>query len=141
MTENDLYELVADCGHVYGPALRRDIYLAKGVDWPRNWLEIADEIGETRAEALSNGTITPSPVELKQLIRWQVDRALDDENPDLIATIWLCQKAPDEDVIAVEGWGASLNTELKFKLIGHYPDETSAIKDLRALYIFSVTDL
>jgi hypothetical protein len=141
MTENDLYELVADYGQVYGPALRRDIYLARGVDWPRNWLEISNEIGEARAEALSEGLSTPTSSELQSLIRWQVDRALEDEDPALVATLWLCQKVSDDDVIAVEGWGASLYTELKFKLIGHYPDETSAIKDLRLLYIFSVTDL
>lgn len=141
MTENELYELVADFGHVYGTALRRDIYLAKGLDWPQNWLEIADEIGETRAEMLSEGLSPPTPAEMQSVIRWQVDRALDYEDPDLVATVWLCQKSADDDVIAVEGWGTSLNTELKFKLIGHYPDETSAIKDLRSRYIFSVTDL
>lgn len=141
MTENDLYELVADCGYVYGPALPRDIYLANGVDWPRNWLEVADEIGDARAEALSDGLSTATSTELHHLIRWQVDHALDAEDPALVATIWLCQKTPDDDVFAVESWGTSLNTELRFNLIGRYPDRTLAIKGLRSLYIFDSSDL
>lgn len=136
MTQNELYELVADFGRAYGSALRRDCYLAKGVDWPENWLNIADEIGEARAMELSEGLSTPTSDELKSLIRWQVDHALDDDNPDIVATLWLCQKSGEDDIVAVEGWGTSLHTELKFELIGRYHDETSAIKDLHTQYIF-----
>lgn len=141
MTENELYELVADHGRAFGSAVRRDCYLAKGVDRPENWLEIIDEIDETRAEALSAGLCIPTSSELRCLIRLQIDRALDDDNPELVATIWLCQMTIDDDVIAVEGWGTSLNTELKFRLIGRYPDETSAIRAVRSEYIFNSDEL
>ena len=136
MTQNELYELVADFGRAYGSALRRDCYLAKGVDWPEDWLNIGDEISEARAEELSEGVATPTADELRRLIRWQVDHALDEEDPEIVATLWLCQKSDEDEIIVVEGWGTSLRTELKFELIGRYPDETSAIKDLHTHYIF-----
>lgn len=141
MTQNELYELVADHGRAYGMALRRDCYLAKGVDWPENWLELTDDIGETRAAELSTGEDLPTAAELRQLIRWQVGRAIDAEDPELVATIWLCQSTTDDEVIAVEGWGTSLHMELKFRLIGHYPDETSALKDVKTQYIFDCDDV
>lgn len=141
MTQNELYDLVADHGEAYGPALRRDSYLARGIDWPENWLKIAHHISETRAHLLCHGLATPTPDEMKYLIRWQVEKALDEQNPDIVPTLWLCRHMEDDELIAVEGWGASLHTELKFKLIGRYPDETTAIKDLRKLYLFDSDEI
>ena len=141
MSQNEIYELVADFGEVYGGALPRNSHLARGIDWPENWLEISDKIGDVRAEILCQGLDIPSPDELKHLTHWQVNQALAANNPDIIATIWLCCKNDEDEIIAVEGWGASLFTELKFKLIDRYPDKNSAIKDLRMRYLFNADDL
>lgn len=141
MTQNELYELVADFGEVYGTALRRDSYLTRGIDWPENWLNIDHVIGEHRAELLCNGQVTPTQDEMRGLIRWQVERALDLQDPDVTPTLWFCHNNDDDEIFVIEGWGDSLTVELKFKLIGRFPDETTAIKELKRQYIFSVEDL
>lgn len=141
MTENELYEMVADFGEVYGTGLRRDSYLARGIDWPENWLETVDEIGLDRAKELRAGVVTPSHSELRSLICWQINQALTEANPEITPTIWLCHTPEDDDVLAIEGWGNSLHTELKFRLIGRYPDETTAIIAIRKNYIISIDDV
>ena len=140
MSENELYEIVADLGEFQGIALRRDSHLVRSIDWPDNWLEIADDIGEARAETLRIGTATPSDAELRRLIRWQIDRALDDQNPEITPSIWFCRN-DDEEILAVEGWGNDLRTFLRFRCIGCYPNEISARQALAAFYIFSSDDL
>lgn len=141
MTQNEIYEMVADFGEAYGTALRRDSYLVRGIDWPENWLALPDIVTEERAELLSAGHLTPTPEEFKSLIQWQVEKALSEENPSITPTIWFCQTHPDSDVIAIEGWGDSMATELKFVEIGRYADRFDALKELQKLYIFSVDDL
>lgn len=141
MTQNEIYEMVADHGEVYGTALRRDSYLVRGIDWPENWLALPDIMTEERAEQLSEGLSAPTSEEFKSLIRWQVEKALIEENPNITPTIWFCQTDPDSGVIAVEGWGDSMSTELKFVQIGRFADRFEALKELHKLYIFSVDDL
>jgi hypothetical protein len=131
MTQNELYELVAEHGEFYGMSLRRDSYLLRGVDQPESWLEIADEIGEDRARLLSEGAVDPLEIELSHLIRWQADQALAEENDAIVPAIWLCQPDDDSNIIVIEGWGRSIDTELKFVLIGRYPTEIDAIHEIR----------
>ena len=40
LSQNALYELVADFGEVIGIGLRRDSHLLRGVDDPGNWLSL-----------------------------------------------------------------------------------------------------
>ena len=141
MTQNELYELVADFGEVCGTALRRDSSLARGIDWPENWLEVADAIGEARAETLSEGRDAPTATELRHLIRWQVGRALLEENSEVTPTIWFCQPDAESDVLVVEAWGVFMRTKLTFRLIGRYPTQIDAAHELKKDYLFDVDDL
>lgn len=141
MTQNEIYEMVADFGEVYGTALRRDSYLTRGIDWPENWLALGGTIGDERAEQLSEGQHTPTQDELRCLIRWQIEHALAEENPSITPTIWLCQKDRDDAVVAIEGWGDSISTELKFVFIGRYCDEFEAVNAIRKSYIFDADEL
>ena len=77
MDQNSLFELTAEYGEVYGTALPRDSYLLKVVDYQENWIRLSYQIGSDRANALTDGLVKPEPWELKAMIRWQVDQALD----------------------------------------------------------------
>jgi len=137
MTQNELYELVAEFGEAYGTALRRDSHVARGIDWPENWLKIGHVIGEERAAHLYAGTPSPTLEEMKFWFSWQVENAMDQQDPGITPTLWLCESKEDDEILAVESWGRFLQTELVFRLRGRYPDETSGIKDLKTLYYFS----
>ena len=136
MDQNSLYELAAEYGEVYGAALSRDSYLLKTIDSPNNWLKLCDVIGYERAHQLANNEVVAQQNEMKALIRWQVDNALNIADASVTPFIWLCNISDTGEVIAVESWDDSLEVELKFRLIGKYQSKSSAIEDLERHYIF-----
>ncbi len=140
LSQNALYELVADFGEVIGIGLRRDSHLLRGVDDPGNWLKLADNIGRDRAAKLKGNSVEPSSVEVQHLIRWQVKNALDHLNAEMTPTIWLCQ-SDDGQVLAIEGWGDAIDVELIFCMIGRYPSRAHALDQIKRLYVFDVDDL
>lgn len=138
-TQNALYELVADFGEFYGYALRLDSHLTLGTDRSENWLKMKHDLSVERAHQLYDGD-TPTPDELQKLIDWQIKRAFELNESDHIATLWLCRNSDINEIVAIEGWSNTLDTELKFKWIGRYPDEGSTIQHLNELYIVSMDD-
>jgi hypothetical protein len=140
LSQNALYELVADFGEVIGIGLRRDSHLLRGIDDPRNWLKLTDEIGRDRASKLKSNSVDASSSEVQHLIRWQVKNALDHLNAEMTPTIWLCQ-SDDGQVLAIEGWGDAIEVELIFCMIGRYPSRTHALDQIKLLYVFDVDDL
>ena len=136
MAQNSLYELTAEYGEVYGTALPRDSYLLKIIDYPNNWLKISDVIGFERAHQLAIGDGIPLATEIKSMIRWQVGNALNIADASVTPVIWLCDISDTGEIIAVESWDDSLEAEMKFRLIGKYQSQSSAIKDLERHYIF-----
>lgn len=140
LSQNALYELVADFGEVIGIGLRRDSHLLRGVDDHRNWLKLTDEIGRDRASKLKSNSVDASSSEVQLLIRWQVKNALDHLNAEMTPTIWLCQ-SDDGQVLAIEGWGDAIEVELIFCMIGRYASRTHALDQIKLLYVFDVDDL
>jgi len=136
MDQNSLYELTAEYGEVYGVALPRESYLLKTIDSPNNWLNVSDIIGTERAHQLAKNEVVAQTAELKALIRWQVDNALNIADANVTPVIWLCNISDTGEVIAVESWDESLAVELKFRLIGKYQSKSTAIEDLERHYIF-----
>ena len=136
MDQNSLYELTAEYGEVYGVALPRESYLLKTIDSPNNWLNVSDIIGTERAHQLAKNEVVAQTAELKALIRWQVDNALNIADANVTPVIWLCNISDTGEVIAVESWDESLAVELKFRLIGKYQSNSTAIEDLERHYIF-----
>jgi hypothetical protein len=136
MDQNSLYELTSEYGEVYGVALPRESYLLKTIDSPNNWLNVSDIIGTERAHQLAKNEVVAQTAELKALIRWQVDNALNIADANVTPVIWLCNISDTGEVIAVESWDESLSVELKFRLIGKYQSKSTAIEDLERHYIF-----
>jgi hypothetical protein len=134
--QNSLYELTSEYGEVYGVALPRESYLLKTIDSPNNWLNVSDIIGTERAHQLAKNEVVAQTAELKALIRWQVDNALNIADANVTPVIWLCNISDTGEVIAVESWDESLAVELKFRLIGKYQSKSTAIEDLERHYIF-----
>ncbi len=141
LDQNSLYELTTEYGEVYGTALPRDSYLLKTIDTPNNWLKISDVIGSERAHLLANNNGVPEPTEMKALISWQVDHALNIADTNVTPVIWFCKISDTGSLIAVESWDDSLDVELKFRLIGKYQSKSSAIEDLEKHYIFDAYDI
>lgn len=136
MDQNSLYELTAEYGEVYGVALPRESYLLKTIDSPNNWLNVSDIIGTERAHQLAKNEVVAQIAEMKALIRWQVDNALNIADANVTPVVWLCNISDTGEVIAVESWDESLAVELKFRLIGKYQSKSTAIEDLERHYIF-----
>lgn len=141
MDQNSLYELTAEYGDVYGIALPRDSYILKTVDSPDNWLKLSDVIGSERAHQLAKSDSMPDAVELKAMISWQIDNALNIADTSVTPFIWLCNISDTGEVIAVESWDDSLEVEWKFKLIARYSAKSSAVEDLERRYIFNSCDI
>ena len=141
MDKNSLYELITEYGEVYGTALPRDSYLLKTIDNPDNWLKISDIIGSEKARLLANNNAVPEPTEMKALISWQVDHALNIAETNVTPVIWFCKMSDTGSLIAVESWDDSIDVELKFRLIGKYQSKSSAIEYLEKHYIFDSYDI
>ena len=141
MDQNSLFELTAEYGEVYGTALPRDSYLLKVVDYQENWIRLSYQIGSDRANALTNGLVKPEPWELKAMIRWQVDQALDIADTSVTPIIWLCHINDTGDIVAIESWDHSMDVELKFRFIGRFKNYSSAIEHLHQHYIFDALDI
>jgi hypothetical protein len=141
LDQNSLYELVSEYGEVYGNALPRDSYLLKTVDHANNWLQLSDVIGDQRADQLYNGHDLPSASEMRLLLEWQVEQALEISDPSVTPIIWLCKIDDTGDFFAVESWDDSFYVELKFRLVGKYRLRAQAVDDLNKGYIFNIADV
>ena len=133
MTQNDLYELVADFGIYVCCALRRDHYLARMIDPQGNWDDIKANIGSDRVALLKDDPSQATDREFKSIIDMQIRNALESQNPDTTPTIWLCER-DSGTITMIEGWGEEITVELRFHVIGHYPSRDSALDDLHHLY-------
>ena len=139
-SQNALYELLADLGEVYARALRRDSPFMRGIDIPENWLELSPQIAEARAKVLFEGA-NPTKAELQLLIQWQVTHALEQLDPDVIPTLWICHSHDSAECVVIESWGDTLETQLILKWIGRYSDINAAHHAIDTLYVTSKDNL
>ena len=140
LSQNDLYDLVADFGECLGMGLRRDSHLTRGVSDSKNWLKLSNEIGSDRAIKLSEGLCIPTRREESRMIQFQIENALSALNPDDVPSLWLCT-ADDDRVLLIEGWGESMDVELLFNLIGSYSSRDEVFEQMKSLYITEIDDL
>jgi hypothetical protein len=139
ITQNDLYELVADFGVFLCTALRRDHYLTRMIDEPGNFLSLADTLGHERATVLKNHPERATDSEVKALIEKQIRDALEAQDPEITPAIWLCE-SDNGNITLIEGWGEDLKSYLRFRVIGHYDSRNDALDDLHRLYFTTLLD-
>lgn len=139
LTENDLFELVADFGEFICIALRRDHYLSRMIDAPEKFVSLAEIIGHERAAFLKDHPESATETEVRSLIEKQIHEALDAQNPEITPTIWLCE-SDNGQITMIEGWGEDLNTYLSFRVVGHYASRESALDDLHRLYFTNLSN-
>ena len=133
MTQNDLYELVADFGEFICTGLKRDHYLARMIEGPEAWLMLADIVGDERAACLKNDPDQATAFEINTLIQRQIHEALDEQDPDITPALWMCE-SDNGQITLIEGWGEELTIELRFCVIGQYPSREDALDDLHRHY-------
>lgn len=139
LSEHDLYELVSDFGVFICTALRRDHYLAHMIDRPETWLDLADRIGQERAKLLKEFPEQATDLEFNKLIEKQIRDALDEQNPEITPTIWLCE-SDNGQITMIEGWGEDLTVYLHFRVVGHYDSREDAFDDLNRLYFTTLAE-
>ncbi len=141
MTQDELQDLIERCGQIFGFGLLRTDPVLEGSYFLEQWLELAEVIGDQRAEDLSDGEEEPTQAELDLMIRLRVSEALADQDIYTSSLIWFCKPAENNQVIVVEATGSFETTRPILKILGHYLSEDIATAMIKENFVFDVDDI
>ena len=141
MTQDELQDLTERCGQIFGFGLLRTNPVLEGSHFLHDWFELAEVIGDNRAEDLSDGDEEPTQAELDLMIRLRVSEALAEQDLHVNSLIWICKPDENKKVIVVEANGSFETTRPILKIFGQYPSEDIAIAMIKENFVFDVDDI